>query len=69
MNKIISLIWLTHPAAFNDAITAAQCGDLDDAETELSTLITALLVDDTFNEYSEEQLTATIAEAINEYKP
>lgn len=67
MNEIISLIWLTHPTALNDAITAAREESPEDAEAELSTLLTALLVDDTFNEYTENELQAAIAEAISEY--
>lgn len=60
-------MWLTHPAALNDAIIAAHEGSPEEAAAELSTLLTALMVDNTFNEYTEEQLTAAIAEAINEY--
>ena len=67
MNEIISLIWLTHPTALNDAITAAREESPEDADAELSTLLAALMVDDTFNDYTEEQLAAAIAEAINEY--
>lgn len=67
MNEIISLIWLTHPTALNDVITAAREENPDDADAELSTLLAALMVDDTFNDYTEEQLAAAIAEAINEY--
>lgn len=67
MKEIISLMWLTHPTALNDAITAAREENPDDADAELSTLLAALMVDDTFNDYTEEQLAAAIAEAINEY--
>lgn len=65
MNEIISLIWLTHPTALNDAISAVEDGtDIDEAAAEL---VTALYTDDTFNEYSDDELQAAIAEAINEY--
>lgn len=66
MNDIISLIWMTHPTALNDAIRASQESP-EDAEAALGTLFTALLVDDTFNEYTEAELQAAIAEAIAEY--
>ena len=65
MNEIINLIRLTHPAALNEAIEAVENGtDIDEAAADL---MAALYTDDTFNEYSEEQLTAAIAEMINEY--
>lgn len=52
MNEIISLIWLTHPTALNDAITAAREESPEDAEYEFSYLFGAILNDDTFNGYS-----------------
>lgn len=65
MNSLINLIWLTHPTALNDAIDAHQSGlELDEAAAEV---VTALYTDDTFNEYSESELQAAIAEAISEY--
>lgn len=67
MNEIISLIWLTHPTALNDAITAAREESPEDAEHEFSYLFGAILNDDTFNGYSPEEIQAAIAEAINEY--
>ena len=67
MREIISLIWLTHPTALNDAITAAQEGTPEEAEDEFSYLFAALLVDDTFSAYSQEELQAAIEEAITEY--
>ena len=64
MNTIISLLWLTHPTALNDAIADVQDGmDIDDAVAEV---VTALYTDDTFNEYSEAELQAAIAETITE---
>ena len=67
MNEIISLIWLTHPTALNDAITAAREESPEDAEYEFSYLFGTILNDDTFNGYSPEEIQAAIAEAINEY--
>lgn len=65
MNEIINLIRLTHPTALNEAIEAVENGtDIDEAAADI---MAALYTDDTFNEYSEEQLTAAIAEMINEY--
>ena len=65
MNEIINLIRLTHPAALNEAIEAVENGtDLDETAADL---MAVLYTDDTFNDYSEEQLTAAIAEMINEY--
>lgn len=65
MNEIINLIRLTHPTALNEAIEAVENGtDIDEAAADL---MAALYTDDTFNDYSEEQLTAAIAEMINEY--
>ena len=65
MNEIINLIQLTHTTALNEAIEAVENGtDIDEAAAELAL---KLYTDDTFNEYSEEQLTAAIAEMINEY--
>lgn len=59
------LIWLTHPQAMSDAINAVQDGmDIDDAAAEV---ITALYTDDTFNEYSEAELQAAVADVITEY--
>ena len=64
MNEITALIWLTHPAALNDAITAYQDGTpIDDAADEV---LAALYTDDTFNHYTDEQLLAAIALAIQE---
>lgn len=67
MNEIITLLWLAHPAALNDAITAAREESPEDAEYELSSLFSAILADDTFNGYSSEEIEAAVAEAINEY--
>ena len=65
MNCIISLIWLTHPAALNDAITTYQDGTtIDDACAEV---LAALYTDDTFNEYTESELQAAICEVITNY--
>ena len=67
MNDLTNLIWLTHPTALNDAITAAQDGTPEDAENEFSFLFSLLLGDDTFNEYTAEELQAAIEEAVTEY--
>ena len=65
MNEITALIWLTHPAALNDAITAYQDGaSLNDAAAEV---MAALCTDDTFNEYTESELQAAICEEITNY--
>ena len=64
MNEITTLIWLTHPAALNDAITAYQDGTpINDAADEV---LAALYTDDTFNHYTDEQLLAAITLAIQE---
>ena len=65
MNEIINLIRLTHPTALNEAIEAVENGT--DVYEAAADLMAALYTDDTFNDYSEEQLTAAIAEMINEY--
>lgn len=65
MQTIINLIWLTHPTALKDAITAYQDGaNIGEAVEEV---IAALYTDDTFNEYSEAELQSAISEAIAEY--
>ena len=64
MNEITTLIWLTHPAALNDAITAYQDGTpINDAADEV---LAALYTDDTFNHYTDEQLLAAITLVIQE---
>lgn len=64
MSDITNLIWITHPTALNDAIMAAQYGTPEEAESEYAYLFGALLSDDTFSEYSQEELQAAIEEAI-----
>ena len=65
MPQITALIWLTHPAALNTAINDYQAGaDLDEAAADVAA---ALYTDDTFNEYTDAELQAAIAEAITEY--
>lgn len=62
MRGIINLIRLTHPTALNDAINEYQEGmPIDEA---VAKVIAALYTDDTFNEYSEEQLQTAITEII-----
>lgn len=66
MQEIINLIWLTHPQQMDYVMKATEEHDQDSLDAELSTLMAALYVDDTFNEYSEEQLQQAVNEAINE---
>lgn len=64
MNELKNLIWLTHPTAMSDAISAVENGqDIDDAALEI---VTVLYTDDTFNEYSEDELQAAVAEVISD---
>lgn len=67
MQNVINLIWLTHPAALNAVIFAAENETPADVEAAGGELLAALYLDDTFNEYGESELIAAIAEAINEY--
>lgn len=62
---LVNLIRLTHGAGLNAAIEASYESE-ESAEYEASMLMAALYVDDTFNEYTEAELQAAIAEAINE---
>lgn len=64
MSDLINLIWLTHGAALNDAIKAANCGTPDEAEYEYAYLFGRLLSDDRFQDYTQEELQAAIGEAI-----
>lgn len=72
--SIKDLIWLTHGMELKGAIDAiadnewdsdGQFMDLVDIET--SALHAAILVDETFSEYSDEQIQSAIMEAVNEY--
>lgn len=64
MNELKNLIWLTHPTAMSDAISAVKDGqDIDEAALEV---VTALYTDDTFNEYSENELQTAVAEVISD---
>ena len=64
MIDLATLIWMTHPTATADAINAYDDGEeLDEAVAEL---VTSLYIDDTFNEYSDEQLQAAATELIAE---
>lgn len=67
MNEIITLMWLTHPTALDNALTAFREESPEEAENERDFLFWQLLNDDTFNGYSESELQAAISEAINEY--
>ena len=65
MNDITALIWLTHPTATADAISAYNDGaSLDEAAADL---MAALYIDDTFNGYTDAELQAAATEAITEY--
>ncbi len=65
MNDIATLVLLTHPAALEAARNAYQTGEmtLDDAAAEV---VWATETDDTFNEYSGEEMYNAIADYINE---
>lgn len=73
---LINLIRLTHGSELNQAMNDIENSEPQDStefieicEIATSALISALLVDDTFNEYSEKEIAAAVNEAICEYVP
>lgn len=72
--EIKELIWLTHGMEMSDAIQALEYAEwsseddfMDIVDIETSTLMTALYVDDAFNEYDEAQIQTAVLDIIREY--
>lgn len=66
MNTIISLISMSHPGSLDDILLVARdhtCTREEIAQ-EVGALLSSLRADDTFNEYTEEQLLDAIYEVI-----
>lgn len=71
---IKELLWLTHGMELKDAIDAIADSEWDSYEQfydivdiSTSTLHSAILTDDTFNEYSDEAIQQAIYDAICDY--
>lgn len=71
---IKELIWLTHGMEMMSAIQSIEqaewsCNEdfMYIVDIETSTLMTALYVDDAFNEYDEAQIQAAVLEIIDDY--
>lgn len=72
--EIKELIWLTHGMELKntiDAITDSEWSNNEEfqdiVDIETSTLMTALYVDDAFNEYDEAQIQTAVLEIIEDY--
>lgn len=72
--EIKELIWLTHGMEMMSALQSIEqdewsCNEdfMDIVDIETSTLMTALYVDDAFNEYDEAQIQAAVLEIIEDY--
>lgn len=72
--EIKELIWLTHGMELKNTIDAIADSEWSNNEEfqdivniETSTLMTALYVDDAFNEYDEAQIQAAVLEIIEDY--
>ena len=72
--EIKELIWHTHGMEMSDAIQALEYAEwsseddfMDIVDIETSTLMTALYVDDAFNEYDEAQIQTAVLDIIREY--
>ena len=71
---IKELIWLAHGMEMMSAIQSIEqdewsCNEdfMDIVDIETSTLMTALYVDDAFNEYDEAQIQTAVLDIIREY--
>lgn len=71
---IKELIWLTHGMELKNTIDAIADSEWsnneefqDIVDIETSTLMTALYVDDAFNEYDEAQIQTAVLEIIEDY--
>lgn len=64
MKTLKHLIWMTHFRGINTVLTAICRGE--NGAPEVSALLSSLTADDTFNEYSEDELEVAINEIINE---
>lgn len=71
---IKELIWLAHGMEMSDAIQALEYAEwsseddfMDIVDIETSTLMTALYVDDAFNEYDESEIQSAVIEIIENY--
>lgn len=72
--EIKELIWLTHGMELKNTIDAIADSEWsnneefqDIVDIETSTLMTALYVDDAFNEYDEAQIQTAVLDIIREY--
>lgn len=72
--EIKELIWLTHGMELKNTIDAIADSEWsnneefqDIVDIETSTLMTALYVDDAFNEYDEAQIQTAVLEIIEDY--
>lgn len=71
---IKELIWLTHGMEIQNVIQSLEYAEwsskddfMDIVDIETSTLMTALHVDDAFNEYDEAQIQTAVLEIIEDY--
>ena len=71
---IKELIWLTHGMEMQNVIQSLEYAEwsskddfMDIVDIETSTLMTALYVDDAFNEYDEAQIQAAVLDIIREH--
>lgn len=72
--EIKELIWLTHGMELKNTIDAIADSEWsnneefqDIVDIETSTLMTALYVDDAFNEYDESEIQSAVIEIIEDY--
>ena len=72
--EIKELIWLTHGMEMMSALQSIEqdewsCNEdfMDIVDIETSTLMTALYVDDAFNEYDESEIQSAVIEIIEDY--
>ncbi len=71
---IKELIWLTHGMEMQNVIQSLEYAEwsskddfMDIVDIETSTLMTALYVDDAFNEYDESEIQSAVIEIIENY--
>lgn len=71
---IKELIWLTHGMEMQNVIQSLEYAEwsseddfMDIVDIENSTLMTALYVDDAFNEYDESEIQSAVIEIIENY--
>lgn len=68
------LIWLTHGVELQNVLQSLEAGEWSSRDEfeelvdfEASTLMAAIYVDDTFSEYSEEQIQSAVLETIEDH--